>query len=246
MTAAPLISTIIPVFNGERFLAEAVDSIRGQRYPELEIIVVDDGSTDGTAEVARRLGDPVRYESQANRGAPAARNRGLELARGELIAFLDADDVWTPDKLGLQASRLLAEPELELAIGMTQLMRFVEGADGSAAYQPMGEAGLIPSLGSALFRREAFDRLGRLDESLRMDDDVDWFLRALENDVRMAVVPRVVQYYRRHERNITNARGVDIRFFLVAIKKSLERRRAGGGKVRALGRWPAGQTHGDG
>lgn len=236
----PLISTIVPAYNAEPHLAETVESIRRQRYPALEIIVVDDGSTDGTAAVARSLGDAVRYVAQANRGAPAARNRGLEVARGALIAFIDADDLWTEDKLELQAARLAEDPGIDFVLGMTQLIRLTDREDGAPAWLPYGPPGLIPSLGSALFRRSLFDRLGHLDESLRMDDDVDFFLRALETDARMAVVSRVVQYYRRHDSNITNARDANMRFFLVAIKKSLDRRRAAPGSVaRELGRWPA-------
>jgi len=235
-----LVSTIIPVFNGERFLPLAVESIRRQGCPSIEIIVVDDGSTDGTATVAREFGDPVRWVTQANAGPPAARNRGLDLARGDLIAFLDVDDLWSEDKLRVQVARLAAEPELDLVVGMTQLLCPTGLAEGEPAFEPQGAPGLLPSVGSALFRRRVFDRVGRFDETQRMDDDVDWFLRAFEQGVRMAVLPTVAQYYRRHDRNITNARATDMRYLLFAIKKSLDRRRTEpGAAARALTGWPA-------
>ena len=97
-----LISCVIPVFNGERYLGEALESVLAQSYQPLEVIVVDDGSTDETAEVARRYGERVRYVWQPNAGETAARNLGLTAAHGEFIAFLDADDVWDSEKLERQ------------------------------------------------------------------------------------------------------------------------------------------------
>lgn len=236
----PTVSVIIPVLNGERFLAAAVASIRGQRYPSVEVIVVDDGSTDGTAAVANALGGEVRCVSQANAGPPSARNRGLDLARGELIAFLDADDLWSQDKLELQVGRLAADPDLDVVMGMTQIFRPAPAtADAGALGEPAGPPALLLSLGSALFRREVFDRVGRFDQSQRLDDDVDWFLRALEADVRILPLSHVAQFYRRHDRNITNAREVDRRFYLMALKKSLDRRRrAPGDAPTAMPTWP--------
>jgi len=116
----PLLSAIVPTYNAAGFLAEAIESIRWQTYQPVEIIVVDDGSTDDTAEVVRGLGGEIRYVEQANAGPAAARNRGLELAQGELIAFLDADDRWPRDKLEIQVPRLLGNPELDLVLGRIQ------------------------------------------------------------------------------------------------------------------------------
>ncbi len=240
----PLVSAIIPVLNGERFLAAAVASIRRQRYPRIEVIVVDDGSTDGTVAVANSLGEGVRCVSQTNAGPPAARNRGLDLACGDLIAFLDADDLWSEDKLEVQARRLLADPELDVVMGTTQLfLQPPEGNDAATLGEPAGPPALLLSLGSALFRRNVFDRVGRFDTSQRMDDDVDWFLRAIEAGARVLPLGNVVQYYRRHDRNITKAREADRRFYLLALKKSLDRRRsAPGGAASAMPAWP--ETHG--
>jgi glycosyltransferase involved in cell wall biosynthesis len=239
MPTRPRVSTIIPVLNGERFLAAAVASIRRQRYPDVEIIVVDDGSSDGTVAVAEALGDGVRCVSQANAGPPAARNRGLDLADGELVAFLDADDLWSDDKLQVQTTRLLADPDLDVVMGTTQVLRPPAGADPTALGEPAGPPALLLSLGSALFRRRVFDRVGRFDVSQRMDDDVDWFLRAVEAGARVLPVGEVAQFYRRHDRNITNARQADLRYFLLALKKSLDRRRrVPGAEVSRFPAWP--------
>ena len=101
----PLVSCIIPVFNGERYVAEAIISVLRQSHQELEILVIDDGSSDRTPEIVQSFGPPVHYDRQENAGGPAARNRGLGLMRGEFVAFLDADDRWDGDKLACQLAR---------------------------------------------------------------------------------------------------------------------------------------------
>src|SRR5262245_20840904 len=97
-----LISCIVPVFNGERYLGEAIESILKQSYRPIEIIIADDGSTDDTVTVAARYGTQIRYLRQSNAGPAAARNLGLSVAAGEFVAFLDADDIWHPEKLARQ------------------------------------------------------------------------------------------------------------------------------------------------
>lgn len=113
---AALISCIVPVFNGERYVSETLDSILAQTYRPLELIVADDGSTDGTAAVVARYGEPVRYLWQSNQGPAAARNLGVSAAQGEFVAFLDADDLWHPEKLTRQMARFHARPELSLSV----------------------------------------------------------------------------------------------------------------------------------
>src|SRR5215203_2881736 len=112
-----VVSAIIPVYNSERYLAEAIESVLVQTYPSHEIIVVDDGSIDGSAQVAKRFGSAVRYVFQRQAGVGAARNHGVELAEGRFFAFLDADDLWTKDKLQLQLAAFAADPELEAVFG---------------------------------------------------------------------------------------------------------------------------------
>jgi len=108
------VSVIIPVFNGERFIGEAIQSVMDQTYPPLEIIVVDDGSSDKTADIVRYLSGarPILYRRQSNQGAAAARNAGVSLAQGEWIAFLDADDVWYPEKLAIQVEHFKTYPDV--------------------------------------------------------------------------------------------------------------------------------------
>ncbi len=232
------VSVIIPVFNGEAFLGEAVESIRRQRPEPLEIIVIDDGSTDGTKDVAAGFGSNVRYVYQPNAGPPAARNAGLRLARGSVIGFLDADDIWTGDKLSLQVPMLAGNPRADVVAGYTKVVPLRErDAPGPEAGELMSP-GFVLALGPALFRRSSFDRFGGFDERLRYDDDVDWFLRAKERGLQMLIHKHVVQLYRRHSGNLTNQRDLDTRSFIAVLRKSLDRRRDGSdGKIRPLPRW---------
>src|SRR5580692_1468311 len=113
---ATLLSCVVPCYNSEPFLAAAIDSILAQEHRPLEIIVVDDGSTDASAEIAERYGEPVSLIRQSNRGPGAARNRGILAATGQYLCFLDADDLYRPGKLTAQLAELEAHPEAELCL----------------------------------------------------------------------------------------------------------------------------------
>src|SRR5437867_2556724 len=108
----PCVSVVIPVYNGERYLADAIQSVLDQTYENFEVIVVDDGSTDESAAVAKRFGEAIRYVHQANGGVSKARNTGIAEARGVYLAFLDQDDLWLPDKLSVQVAYLDSHPEV--------------------------------------------------------------------------------------------------------------------------------------
>src|SRR5437763_1684360 len=120
MSANSIISAIIPVCNCERYLAEAIESVVGQHYRPIEIILVDDGSTDRSAEVAKQFSTSIRYHYQAHGGAGAARNAGVDLAIGEFLAFLDADDLWVKNKLTLQMAAFDADDSLDIVFGHVQ------------------------------------------------------------------------------------------------------------------------------
>jgi glycosyltransferase involved in cell wall biosynthesis len=234
------VSVIIPVYNGEVYLEKTLESALSQDPQPLELIVVDDGSTDTTAQIAQDRHPRIRYIYQANAGTPAARNRGLGMARGEIVGFLDADDLWSPGKIDIQTQHLGRHPSVDIVLGRTQMIMLAEDADGRAHFREYGDPEYCPSVGSALFRRGAFKTVGLFDESRRFCDDVDWFLRAKEKGLSLMHHPEVVQYYRRHQTNITNQRDEDRRHLLTAIKNSLDRRRQeGGGDVNSLPQWLA-------
>ncbi len=226
MKDAPLVSVMIPVWNGARFLDQAVASIRAQQYAPLEILVIDDGSTDETAHVAAQLGNEIRSLAFPHRGLALARQAGIEAARGELIAFLDVDDLWHENKLQLQLALLRDNPGYMIVNGHTQLMRLATKYPEPMRFENWGEPVLAPSFGSALFRAHVFSQLGLFDARLNPYVDVDWFLRARERGIPILIHPEIVQFYRRHEKNMSNDHALGKRAALQALKASLKRRSA--------------------
>jgi glycosyltransferase involved in cell wall biosynthesis len=220
------ISVIVPVYNGERYLAEAVASVRRQDQPAHEIIVVDDGSTDGTAGLIRSLGADLRAIHQPNAGPAAARNRGLGAAKGELIAFLDADDWWPDASLSRRVACLLRHPDLIGVIGATQVMLVADG-DPAGSPRPWGAPQPTLNLGGALIRREAFARVGAFDEAQAYAEDAEWLLRAREAGLRFGLQGAVALMARRHAGNMTNQIQPSTSFLARALHRSLTRRRAG-------------------
>lgn len=224
----PLISCIVPVFDGERYLGEALESILQQSYRPLEIIIVDDGATDSTAAVAACYGEQGTYLRQANAGPAAARNLGLSTARGEFIAFLDADDLWHPEKLARQMARFQARPELEVCITHVQNFWVPELQTKAARLRDQRFMRPLPgyTMQALLARRLLFDRIGQLNPELRQGEDTDWFLRATEQRVVMEVLPEVLMYRRLHQSNLTRVAASANRDWLVQVfKASLDRRR---------------------
>jgi len=224
LVAPPLISVIIPVFNGVRFLPGAVRSILAQNYPSLDIIVVDDGSAEDVGEAARSLPVNVRLFRQENAGPAAARNRGIREATGEMLAFLDVDDEWPPGNLHHMSTVLLRTTCLDIVIGHDQLMR--EDADGQEQVFVGSPRETFPwSVAAALFRREAFTRVGLFDETLRMGEDSDWFKRAAEAALAIERLPNVSLLVRRHAGNMTRGKSMVELNGLRVFKKALDRQR---------------------
>ncbi len=225
MASTSFVSVIIPVYNGEVFLAEAVESIRKQEHEPLEIIIVDDGSTDNTGKIARGLKGNIRYFYQHNSGPGAARNKGLEMTRGDIVGFLDADDLWQPGRLELQLARLAVNPSAEIVIGRKQRMLLARVSEGKYAFREYRGPVAALSLGCCLFRRSVFDKVGLFDQTLYHCDDWDWFMRAREIGVSMTTHPEVTLLCRRHEHNITNQVEVGNHYTVLMLKKSIDRRR---------------------
>jgi glycosyltransferase involved in cell wall biosynthesis len=228
MTRAPAdVSVIIPTRNRAGRVAEAVDSILGQSPASREVIVVDDGSTDETASVIRAFGAPVRYLCQRHAGPAAARNRGIREARAEILAFLDDDDLWSPDKLARQLPELLGHADTEIVLGYTQRMVLREVSRGSEQFVAYKEPVRLFSLGCGLFRRAVFDRVGLLDQRMQHAEDDDWFMRARSLRVRMRFIPEVTLYYRFHGSNMSTDREGKLPDLLRLIKNRLDRTRNG-------------------
>lgn len=230
------VSVVIPVFNGALFLPEAVACIRRQTLPPHQIIIVDDGSTDDTARVARRLGSDIDFVVQKNSGPAAARNRGLGLARSDCIAFLDVDDLWPAEKLAGQTAGLAAQPAADIVIGPTQL-REEAGAEQTLRKSAPGEPSAPPLfylIGAALFRRAIFTRIGGFDASRRFSEDLDWFIRAREGGAHILIQREIGLIKRCHNRNMTRGKSIADLGIAAVLQASLARRRKDGGIARPI------------
>ena len=219
----PLVSILIPAYNAERFIAETLDSAFAQDYEEIEVIVVDDGSTDGTAAIASRW--PVRLIGQANLGPSAARNAALAEAGGEFITVLDADDLWPVDRLTLQVNCLLERPESSVVMGLTEA--FINPGDPTPAHWPEDwGAGPIPHVpGTLLARRAVFDEVGGWDESLPTCEDFDWLVRAKDAGHVPVALEVVLLSYRIHANNISRHHGSNLAMLLRVMRASVQRQR---------------------
>jgi glycosyltransferase involved in cell wall biosynthesis len=221
--SVPLVTVIVASHNGERFLREALESLFSQDFDSYEAVFVDDGSVDGTAGIARSF--PVRYLHQENQGLPAARNAGLAVARGELIAFLDDDDVLPETKLTLQASFLLEHTETGCVLGRQDWILEEGARPPSMKRDPMfGDLGGIP-MGSAMIRRRVLEELGGFDPSYRYAEDRDLFVRLREHGVDIVVLPDVVLHRRLHDSNMILS-PPEHHPLLRSLREKLERERA--------------------
>lgn len=216
--AGPLVSVIVPAFNAERYLGEALQSVLGQTYPHLEVLVVDDGSADRSVEIARGFGDRVRVFTQANGGPAAARNRGLENAKGAYVSFLDADDTWLPDKTERQVAFMEAHPEVGVSYGPClfvkngrELTRIgwepEKFPEGWIFEHLLLERGFI-SINTVMVRRRCLERVGSFNESLRTAEDTNMFLR-LARQCRFGFIPDPLARYRWHETSLTKRTDVE-------------------------------------
>lgn len=220
-----LVSVIVPVYNGERYLDATLRSIYAQDYRPIEVLVVDDGSTDGTAAVARAFPE-VRYFHRRNGGPAAARNTGLEHAQGELIAFLDADDLWLPGKLTLQVRYLQEHPDIRFVL--TRQRVFLEPGIRKPAWvrEELLANDSVAWLPSALVARKSLIiEIGGFDTRVQLNEDVEWFFRARERGVQVGVIPEILLHKRVHDRNAGYQARAGRVELLDVIRTSIQRRR---------------------
>jgi glycosyltransferase involved in cell wall biosynthesis len=231
MSHSGLVTCVIPVFNGESYLAEALDSVLTQTYSAIEVIVVDDGSTDGTPGILAAFGRKITSLRQANAGPAAARNRGIENARGEYIAFLDADDLWVAAKTETQLRRFTSNPELSICTSQMQNFWGEDLADEATRMKDTDMA--RPQAGPSqtlLARRDVFDRVGLFDPALHHRDTQDWIVRARAAGVSFDHVDDVLVRRRLHSHNLSRSRGTaDADDLFAILQKKLASRSAPSG-----------------
>ncbi len=227
----PSVSVIIPIYNSAKYLREAIGSVLAQNYSPLEVLVVDDGSTDNGPELASRYGSAVRVIAIPHRGHPAARNAGVAVATGDFLAFLDADDLWTANKLDLQIEAFAANPSLDLVFGHMQNFISLElTAEERAKIKCNSTA--LPGLlqGSMLARRDSFHRVGPFAEERKMGDFLDWYGRATLQNMNIYMLPDTVVRRRIHLANFQRTHKHLRKENLIALKKLLDLRRAAAGR----------------
>ena len=218
---------MITVYNDEAYLAEAIESVLAQTYPDIELIVLDDGSTDASGDVARGFGSALRYERQENAGMGAARNSAVQLAGGDYYAFLDSDDRFRPDKIERQLEAFAADASVDMVFGhMTEFVSpDVDEASAELLREPVHDLPWrTPNL--MLVRRDAYARVGPFSTTLRVGIGVDWYARATEQGLKESVPPHIVLERRLHAGN-NGIRQRDARLqYLHVLKASLDRKRA--------------------
>ena len=232
MPTDPLVSVVIPTYNNARFVVEAVESVLAQTYDRYEVIAVDDGSTDDTLERLSRFGPPVRTLSQENQGPPFARNTGIRAGTGELVAFLDSDDLWLPDKLERSVAALTADPEAGVVYTNFRMHELETGLryqvptyrmSGRMAQNLFRECRGV-STSTIVCRRECFDKVGLFDEELFRAQDWDLFIRLAEA-FPFRFVPEVLTERRLHAASLSiRHRDLYREYNLRVIEKAAARR----------------------
>jgi hypothetical protein len=221
----PLISVVIPVYNGAEFLHEAIASVLAQNYSALEIIVVDDGSHDDIETAVRALPIDIRFFRQDNKGPASARNRGIRDASGDFVAFLDVDDLWPAGNLD-SLLREIEETGADVVIGRGQMAQMrAAGRDYDLVGDPSQSFPYY--IGSALYRRDVFTRNGLFDADMRFGEDTDWYKRAEESGLSVVRVEQTSLIVRRHPGNMTRGKTMVELAVLRVAKKALDRRRQG-------------------
>ena len=216
--SSPLVSIIMPVYNAEAFLRETLESIYAQTYEPFEVIAVDDGSTDSSVAILSSYPE-VQVFQQANHGPSAARNRAIEYARGEFIAFVDSDDVIPANKLSLQVGYLLEHPEVAATLGRQEWMNPPPGLARDVVW---GDLDGVPIL-SMVVRLAVLQDVGEMDEA--KGGDLDFLVRLREQGHAFVVLPEIVLHRRYHGGNLVAGRGMSP-LPAISLKEKLDRERA--------------------
>ena len=222
----PKVSVIIPVYNGEQYLSQAIRSVLAQTYCSIEVIVVDDGSTDSSAQIVKRFGKSVKYLFQTNSGTGAARNQGINLATGSFFAFLDQDDLWVEDKLARQMAVFIAIPETDIVFGHVKQFHSPELEEHvkQKIHCPVRlMPGYLPS--AMLIKRSAFFRVGLFETKWKIGEWADWYVRALELELKKIMLQDLVTLRRLHRGNKGLCQSARITEYVQILKVSLDRRR---------------------
>jgi len=225
MNKEGLVSVIIPAYNCEKYLSEAVDSVLAQTYKEMEIIIVDDGSTDGTEAIAKSFELKIKYIVISHTGPGAARNAGVLASSGEFLAFLDADDVWTKEKLSLQVELLKSHPDIDMVFGNIIQFREDSGNGKGRADTETEESvpGYLP--GTMLVRKNSFMRCGLFPVNRKVGEFIEWYMSAQEKSLKGRMLPDLVMKRRIHGKNLGLRERNDLSDYAKIMKTMLDRKK---------------------
>jgi glycosyltransferase involved in cell wall biosynthesis len=225
MNPSKQISVIIPVYNCEKYIAEAIDSVLLQTYKAHEIIVIDDGSKDNSATIIKSYSN-VDYYYQKNKGLSSALNTGLSKVKGDFIAFLDSDDIWVNDKLEKQVQKFNEDKSIEAVFGYHK--RFYSKDKKLLLESELEDSKrILPAFFKAamLIKKESFFKVGLFDESIVMGDFLDWYRRALDLGIKMELINSIVFNRRIHDSNSSLINKANINDYVKIMKASMDRRR---------------------
>lgn len=221
----PQISVIIPIYNNALYIQEAITSVLSQGFEKLEILVIDDGSTDDFEEKIKGFNNPrIRLIKQLNSGAAEARNNGIRNAKGEFIAFLDADDIWAPNKLKLQLEVLINRTDINMVYG--QVKEFYDSSiKGHTDLQKEVKTflGYIPT--ALLISKNDFLRVGDFQSKWKVAEFIDWYDRAKHVGLTEIVLHDVLAFRRIHAGNLDRLHRPDAKQYVAVLKEALDRRR---------------------
>lgn len=222
----PLVSVIIPVYNSELYLEESIRSVLAQTYRPLEIIIINDGSTDSSEKIAKKFAEHTIYLYQSNQGVSAARNQGINKSSGDFLTFLDADDHWESEKISKQVEYMIEHPEVQYTI--TRVKFFLEpGHNIPSGFRSELLTGdyVGTLLGTLMAKKNLFEKTGYFDSKLKISEDVDWFARVNDMNIPSAVIPEVLLLKRVHDSNISTGANEDNTYLFRALKRSIQRKK---------------------
>jgi glycosyltransferase involved in cell wall biosynthesis len=216
----PTVSVIMPAFNVEAYVAEAIESVLAQTRAPAEILVVDDGSTDRTAQILGRYEGKIRIFSQTNQGIGAARNTAIQQAGGDWLAFLDCDDRWLPQKLERQMAALQNSPAMDICF-----CHYLEMTERGEIIPSTSKPGELSS--GTLIRRTAFAKVGPFGTQWKVGEFIDWMARARECGLQSLILPEVLNHRRLHAASTVVRERSSYGDYVSIVKQAIDRRRRG-------------------
>ncbi|MCU0339392.1 MAG: glycosyltransferase family 2 protein [Spirosomaceae bacterium] len=221
----PVVSVIMPVYNGEKYLKEAIESVLTQTYQSIELIVINDGSADSSEEIIQSYGERIIYLCQANKGVGAARNVGIQAAKGEYIAFLDQDDWYPAERIDFLVKEA-KKNDAPVTIGYSQYVFETPEARQRWPQVPADGRMFVSGLGAGLFKKDVFEEHGPFVEDLRSGDDLEWFHRLKTAGVEIDRISQITLFYRQNGANTSSDVAKSSTILIDSLKYILEKKRS--------------------